>query len=41
MTNSAFVYAEMEAQFIERNSNLKKSLNNIVDKIDTVRIYMC
>ncbi|KAF1806008.1 hypothetical protein FB192DRAFT_1293578 [Mucor lusitanicus] len=27
--------AEMEAQFIERNSNLKKSLNNIVDKIDT------
>ncbi|GAN03585.1 hypothetical protein MAM1_0043d03040 [Mucor ambiguus] len=27
--------ADMEAQFIERNSNLKKSLNNIVDKIDT------
>ncbi|CAO0799986.1 unnamed protein product [Mucor circinelloides] len=27
--------AEMEAQFVERNSNLKKSLNNIVDKIDT------
>ncbi|KAK4510015.1 uncharacterized protein ATC70_006184 [Mucor velutinosus] len=27
--------AEMEAQFIERNGNLKQSLNNIVDKIDT------
>ncbi|OBZ84385.1 hypothetical protein A0J61_07570 [Choanephora cucurbitarum] len=27
--------AELEAQFVERNQNLKQTLNNIVDKIDT------
>ncbi|KAI7895265.1 uncharacterized protein EV154DRAFT_38834 [Mucor mucedo] len=28
--------ADMEAEFIERNNNLKRSWNNIIDKIDNV-----
>jgi hypothetical protein len=32
----------MESQFIERNGNLKKSLNSIVDKIDNVSFeFLC
>ncbi|CEP09396.1 hypothetical protein [Parasitella parasitica] len=34
MTDAGMVIVYMEAQFIERNGNLKKSLNSIVDKID-------
>ncbi|KAI8644185.1 hypothetical protein BD408DRAFT_481579 [Parasitella parasitica] len=34
-SNQDMTDAEMKAQFIERNGNLKKSLNDIVDKIDT------
>lgn len=30
------LFLDMEAEFIERNNNLKRSWNNVIDKIDSV-----
>lgn len=32
-----FLFIELEAEFVERNNNLKKTWNHIVDTIDNVR----